>query len=86
MRLAGRRPVIYSRDRIPARLLGDLSDDALGSSLYAILEGAGHSVARASARLIPTVADARLGKLLAVRRGTPLLHIDQVDYDDRVTP
>ena len=30
---------------------------------------------------MPTVADAKLGRLLAVKRGTPLLHIDQVDYD-----
>lgn len=83
VRLADRRPVIYSRDRIPVALLGDYSDDALDSSLYAILEAAGHPVARASAQLIPTVADAKLAKLLAVKRGTPLLHIDQVDYDER---
>jgi GntR family transcriptional regulator len=83
IRLADRRPVIYSRDRIPVTLLGDYSDQALDSSLYVILEGAGHPVARASAQLIPTVADAKLAKLLLVRRGTPLLHIDQVDYDER---
>ena len=29
------------------------------------------------------VADARLARLLQVKRGTPLLHIDQIDYDDR---
>jgi GntR family transcriptional regulator len=83
VRLADKRPVIYSRDRIPRSLLGDRADDALDSSLYAILEGAGHPVARASAQLIPTVADARLAKLLTVKRGTPLLHVDQVDYDER---
>jgi GntR family transcriptional regulator len=83
VRLADRRPVIYSRDRIPVALLGDFSDDALDSSLYAILEEAGHPVARASAQLIPTIANARLARLLSVKRGTPLLHIDQVDYDER---
>jgi GntR family transcriptional regulator len=83
VRLAGRRPVIYSRDRIPQSLLGTLSEDALDSSLYVILESAGHPVARASAHLIPTIADAKLAKLLAVKRGTPLLHIDQVDFDER---
>jgi GntR family transcriptional regulator len=83
IRLADQRPVIYSRDRIPVTLLGDDADQALDSSLYSILEGAGHPVARASAQLIPTVADARLARLLAVKRGTPLLHIDQVDYDQR---
>lgn len=83
VRLASRRPVIYSRDRIPESLLGDFNPDALESSLYVILEWAGHPVARASAQLIPTLADAKLAKLLAVKRGTPLLHIDQVDYDER---
>jgi GntR family transcriptional regulator len=83
VRRAGRRPVIYSRDRIPESLLGESSGGALDSSLYAILESVGHPVARASAQLLPTLADAKLAKLLAVKRGAPLLHIDQVDYDAR---
>ncbi|HEY6396389.1 MAG TPA: GntR family transcriptional regulator [Solirubrobacteraceae bacterium] len=83
VRLADRHPVIYSRDCIPVGLLEDPSDQALGSSLYKILAQAGHPVASASAQLIPTVADARLARLLEVKRGTPLLHIDQVDYDGR---
>jgi DNA-binding GntR family transcriptional regulator len=83
VRLADRRPVIYSRDRIPVLLLSDYSGQALDSSLYAILAGAGHPVASASAQLIPTVANAKLARLLEVNRGTPLLHIDQVDYDER---
>ncbi|HUO69355.1 MAG TPA: GntR family transcriptional regulator [Solirubrobacteraceae bacterium] len=83
VRLADKRPVIYSQDRIPQSLLGELADDALDSSLYMILEQAGHPVARASAQLIPTVADAKLAKLLTVKRGTPLLHVDQIDYDER---
>jgi GntR family transcriptional regulator len=86
VRLAGRRPVIYSRDRIPVALLGDYSEEALDSSLYAILARAGHPVASATAQLIPTVANAKLSRLLMVKRGTPLLHIDQVDYDERGRP
>jgi GntR family transcriptional regulator len=81
LRLADGRPVIYSRDSIPESLLADVPADALDSSLYVILEWAGHPVARASARLIPTIADAGLARLLDVKRGSPLLHIDQVDYD-----
>jgi GntR family transcriptional regulator len=81
LRLADGRPVIYSRDSIPESLLADVPDDSLDSSLYVILEWAGHPVARASARLIPTIADAGLARLLDVKRGSPLLHIDQVDYD-----
>jgi DNA-binding GntR family transcriptional regulator len=83
VRFAGRRPVIYSRDRIPATLLGDYSEEALDSSLYAILARAGHPVASATAQLLPTLANAKLARLLMVKRGTPLLHIDQVDYDER---
>jgi GntR family transcriptional regulator len=86
VRFAGKRPVIYSRDRIPAALLGDYSEDALDESLYAILARAGHPVASATAHLIPTLANAKLSRLLTVKRGTPLLHIDQVDYDERGRP
>jgi GntR family transcriptional regulator len=83
VRLADRRPVIYSRDCIPIELLGDYSDAALDSSLYELLAATGHPVSSAGARLIPTVAGAKLARLLAVKRGAPLLHIDQVDYDER---
>jgi GntR family transcriptional regulator len=83
VRLADDRPVIYSRDRIPAALLQGIAEDALDSSLYVILETAGHPVFRASAELLPTLADERLSELLEVECGTPLLHIDQVDYDAR---
>jgi GntR family transcriptional regulator len=83
VRYADRRPVIYSRDRIPAALLRGFPEDALDSSLYAILDSAGHAVARARAELLPVLADAKLARLLEVKRGSPLLHIDQVDYDDR---
>jgi GntR family transcriptional regulator len=83
VRLADRRPVIYSRDRIRASLLQGVADEALDSSLYEILNEAGHAVVRARAELIPTLADAKLSRLLEVKRGTPLLHIDQIDYDAR---
>jgi GntR family transcriptional regulator len=83
VRLADQRPVIYSRDRIPAALLDGIADEALDSSLYMILESAGHPVFRASAELLPTLADDKLSELLEVECGTPLLHIDQVDYDAR---
>ena len=86
VRFADRRPVIYSRDQIPVALLGAYAEDTLDSSLYSILARAGHPVASASARLTPTTATAKLSKLLMVRRGTPLLHIDQVDYDERGRP
>lgn len=83
VRFADRRPVIYSRDQIPVALLGAYGQDTLDSSLYAILARAGHPVTSATARLIPTAATAKLAKLLMVKRGSPLLHIDQIDYDER---
>jgi GntR family transcriptional regulator len=75
------RPLIYSRDRIPARMLGDAAGEMLGHSLYARLAVAGHRVTRATARLTPTIADARLASLLEVHAGAPILHIHQVDHD-----
>lgn len=82
VRMADRRPVIYSRDFIPAALLGSAAAGALDSSLYVLLGSAGHAVRRATAELMPTLADAKLAGLLEVGLGTPLLHIDQVDYDE----
>jgi GntR family transcriptional regulator len=76
------RPLIYSLDRLPASLFGDTGQELLASSLYLALQEAGHRVFRATAHLLPTVADTRIARLLAVTRGTPLLHIRQVDKDD----
>jgi DNA-binding GntR family transcriptional regulator len=38
-------------------------------------------VVRASARLVPVIADDRRAGLLDVAPGAPLLHIDQIDRD-----
>jgi GntR family transcriptional regulator len=83
VRLADGRRVIYSLDRIPEDVLGEVELDSLDSSLYVILEWAGHRVARASAQLTPTLADDAMATLLEVERGAPLLRIDQVDLDER---
>lgn len=42
VRFADHRLVIYSRDRIPAGLLGRVADRELDRSLYALLTRAGH--------------------------------------------
>jgi GntR family transcriptional regulator len=86
VRLADQRPVIYSLDRVPAALVDGVPDEAFDGSLYAILDSVGRGVVRASAELLPTLADAKLSKLLEVKRRGPLLHIDQVDYDARGRP
>lgn len=81
IRTADERPVIYSRDRIPERLVSDVAPRDLSASPYAVLEQSGSAVHTASARLTPAIADPRLARLLDVRRGSALLHVDQVDYD-----
>ncbi len=80
IRTADGRPVVYSVDRLPRRFApGNPSE--LDASLYSVLQRAGHAVQSASARLVPVVAQQRLATLLEVERDTPLLHIDQVDFD-----
>lgn len=80
IRTADGRPVIYSVDRLPLRYVaGDPA--GLDASLYGVLEQSGHAVYGASARLVPVVAEPRLAELLEVEAGTPLLHVDQVDFD-----
>jgi GntR family transcriptional regulator len=80
IRTADGRPVVYSVDRLPRGLVPS-GDAKLDASLYAVLERGGHPVQSASARLMPVVAQQRLAMLLEVERGTPLLHVDQVDFD-----
>ena len=84
VRLADRRPVIYSRDRIPAALLRDVARRrARQLAVRGPRRRPATPVVRASAELLPTLADTKLSELLEVKRGAPLLHIDQVDYDAR---
>jgi GntR family transcriptional regulator len=80
IRTADGRPVVYSVDRLPRRYTGS-GNEKLNASLYEVLEKAGHGVHGASAQLVPVVAEQWLGDLLAVEAGTPLLHIDQTDFD-----
>jgi len=81
IRTADERPVIYSRDRILEKLVSTVDENHFDASLYAVLEEAGVGVRSASARITPVIATARLARLLQVNRGSPLLHIDETDYD-----
>lgn len=82
IRTADGRPIIYSVDRMPCSYLDHAGarDLALEASLCSALEATGHAVRGASARLVPVVADQRLADLLSVEPGTPLLHIDQIEF------
>ena len=82
VRTADGKPVVYSYDRLPVHLLPvPLDVDGLDPSLYALLAACGHEVRSASARLLPVVADSYLARVLGVKLGTPLQHIDETDYD-----
>ncbi|MEV6315248.1 GntR family transcriptional regulator [Streptomyces sp. NPDC051776] len=81
VRTADDRPVVYSVDQIPRAFVPDVELDRIEPSLHAMLAAHGHTVRQATARLLPVVADTRLARILRVRRGAPLQHIDQTDVD-----
>jgi GntR family transcriptional regulator len=79
--------VIYSHDRIPARLLRtDLDPQHLDPSLFALLTSSGHAADHATATLRAVSSTNRTAKVLGVRRGRPLLYIEEIDYDRDGTP
>jgi GntR family transcriptional regulator len=84
IRTADGRPVVFSVDRMPLRYAGTESEEL--TSLYDVLDQSGHGVHGASASLTPVAADQRLAGLLEVEVGTPLLYIDQVDFDGDGNP
>jgi GntR family transcriptional regulator len=79
LRTADERPVVYSVDVIVAQRVAALRDEDLDAGLYDVLASVGSRVRTASAVLLPVVADARLARLLDVRRGAALQRIDEVD-------
>jgi len=87
VRTADDQPVIYSRDRIPARLLrDDLDLQNLHPSLFGLLSSSGHAADHATATLRAVASTSRTAKVLGVRRGKPLLYIEEIDYDRDGTP
>ena len=87
VRTADDQPVIYSRDRIPARLLrSDLDLRNLDPSLFALLSSSGHAADHATATLRAVASTSHTAKVLGIRRGKPLLYIEEIDYDRDGTP
>jgi GntR family transcriptional regulator len=87
VRTADDQPVIYSLDRIPARLLPtDLNLQNLDPSLFALLSSSGHAADHATATLRAVASTSQTAKVLGVRRGRPLLYIEEVDYGRDGTP
>jgi GntR family transcriptional regulator len=87
VRTADDRPVIYSRDRIPVRLLkADLDLQNLHPSLFGLLSSSGHAADHATATLRAVASTSRTAKVLGIRRGKPLLYVEEIDYDRDGTP
>jgi GntR family transcriptional regulator len=90
VRTADSRPVVLSRDILPLRVTGD--DPAIlgrleNSSVYEVLEqDLGVVIHHGLATFRPTRADGHVASRLRVARGTLLLYIRQVDFDESGRP
>ena len=82
VRSADDRPVVFSRDVVPATMLpaGEL-DRFRDGSVYELMEEAGISVQHGVVTLEPMKADRALAARLDVSAGELLLYLRQVDYD-----
>lgn len=81
VRTADGRPVVYSVDSMPARLI-DRASFFIGDSVYDYLASvAGHAVEHGEARLRPETASPDLAKALSVDEGSLLFVIEQTDFD-----
>jgi DNA-binding GntR family transcriptional regulator len=87
VRIAGKKPAIYSIDCLPADIVDAKRDlKAFSQSLYKLLETRGHDVDHARTILTPVIATAEISKILEVPTGTPLQHLKQVDFDSGGRP
>jgi len=87
VRIAGKRPAIYSIDSLPADIVDARRDlKAFSGSIYKLLSARGHDVDHARTIITPVVATSEIGKILDVPAGTPLQHLKQVDFDNSGRP
>jgi DNA-binding GntR family transcriptional regulator len=90
IRTADGRPVVFSRDVIPAFVVGDKASllERMGQeSLYQIYGAEfGVAITQGVAFIRPVAADRQLAAALGVPRNTPLLYLMQVDYDTSGRP
>lgn len=88
VRTADGRPVVFSRDVVPAARLPGMSPERLArGSVYDLLaRDAGRTVHHGVVTIEPSRADRRLAKALGVRSGALLLYLRQVDYDREGVP
>jgi GntR family transcriptional regulator len=80
LRTADDRPVIYSLDVVPSRLVDEVTDRKFERSLYEVLKKAGRQVVSASAVLLPVTADKHLAAVLDIDVGSALQQITEIDF------
>ena len=82
VRTADGNPIVYSEEFIPmASLGGNLHAlRRLAGSLYELLANLGHPVDHGVVSIRPVLADQEISQRLGVKKGAPLLHMEQVDY------
>ena len=90
VRMADQRPVVWSQDIIPEKILGEHAIETAfleTHSLYQYLET--HLqiyISHGSAQIRPVAATAEIAEKLNIHKGAPLLRFDQTDYDTSGRP
>lgn len=80
IRYADEKPVLHSVDILPEHLGIGPGEDFSGS-LYALIEARGIALSQGQCIIQAAVTDQRLGKLLRVKKGFPVLALRRTSYD-----
>jgi GntR family transcriptional regulator len=85
IRYADKKPVLHTVDILPERLGIGPGEDFSGS-LYELMETHGVRLAECQNIIMAGVTDQRLGKLLRVKRGFPVLTLRRTTYNTKGLP
>ena len=85
VRYADDKPILYSADFLPESL-GIGPDTDFSGSLYKLIESRGIQLAECQNLIKAAVTDRRLGKLLQVESGFPVLALQRTTYDAKSRP
>lgn len=80
IRFADEKPVLHSVDILPEQL-GIGPEEDFSGSLYALMEARGIALSQGQCIIQAAVTDPRLGKLLRVKKGFPVLALRRTSYD-----
>lgn len=86
---ADEKPAIYCEDYIPSALIKkkEYSEQDLQKPIFSFLKQfCGLEAHMDLTEVRPAVADEALGKIFRVPQGTPLLYLDELDYDKEGMP